>query len=79
MSSAPIRTDEDHEAALREIERFWGADQGTRDGAQLNALVALVEAYENERWENIWRIPNAETRQAMAEATAILRARRNRP
>ena len=79
MSSAPIRTDEDHEAALREIERLWGADEGTPNCVKLNAFVALVEAYENVRWENIWRIPNSETRQAMAEANALLRARRNRP
>lgn len=79
MSIAPIRTNEDHEAALREIERLWGADDGIPNCIQLNALVGLVEAYENVRWENIWRIPNPETRPAMAEANALLRARRNRP
>ena len=79
MSIAPIRTDEEHEAAFREIERLSRADEGIRDAVQINALVALVEAYQIERWGNEGRIPNAETRQAMAEGSAILDARRRRP
>lgn len=48
MDIQPIKTDADHEQALREIERFWNAEPGTPDGDKLDVLVTLVEAYENE-------------------------------
>jgi HTH-type transcriptional regulator/antitoxin HigA len=44
----PIRTAEDHEAALNEIERIWGAEQGTEEGDRLDVLATLVDAYERE-------------------------------
>ena len=50
MHIHPIRTDNDHEAALREIETLWGADEGTEDGDRLDVLVTLVEDYEKRRW-----------------------------
>jgi HTH-type transcriptional regulator/antitoxin HigA len=46
----PIRTDEDHRAALAEIEARWGAAEGTEEGDKLDVLLALVEAYEEKRW-----------------------------
>ena len=50
MDIRPIRNDEDHAAALREIEQLWGAEDGTPEGDRLDVLVTLVEAYENSRW-----------------------------
>jgi HTH-type transcriptional regulator/antitoxin HigA len=50
MHIRPIRTDADHEAALRRIEGLWGADEGTETGDELDVLVTLVEAYESARW-----------------------------
>lgn len=50
MHIHPIRTDDDHEAALREIEALWGANEGTEDGDRLDVLVTLVEDYEKRRW-----------------------------
>ena len=50
MEITPIRTDADHEAALREIETLWGADEGTPAGDRLDILATLVEAYEDRRW-----------------------------
>jgi len=50
MDIAPIRTDEDHRAALAEIEACWGAPEGTQQGDKLEILVALVELYEARRW-----------------------------
>lgn len=44
----PIKSDADHEAAMAEIARLWGAPLGARDGDRLDALVTLVDAYENE-------------------------------
>ena len=46
MDIRPIRTDEDHAAALEEIDRLWGADPDTSDGARLEILLTLVYAYE---------------------------------
>ena len=46
MTIKPIRTKADHEAALPEIERLWGADEGTPEGDRLDVLATLVEAYE---------------------------------
>ena len=50
MHIRPIRTDVDHEAALREIETLWGAEEGSEAGDRLDVLVTLVEAYEVRRW-----------------------------
>ena len=50
MHIRPIRTDEDHETTLREIEALWGADEGTDAGDRLDVLATLVETYERRRW-----------------------------
>lgn len=50
MKIRPIRTDDDHHAALREIEVLWGAAEGSDDGDRLDVLATLVEAYEEKRW-----------------------------
>jgi HTH-type transcriptional regulator/antitoxin HigA len=42
----PIKTEADHRAALCEIERLWGAKEGTPEGDRLDVLATLVEAYE---------------------------------
>jgi HTH-type transcriptional regulator/antitoxin HigA len=46
MHLKPIKTEADHENALREIERLWAADEDTADGDRLEILTTLVEAYE---------------------------------
>lgn len=50
MDIKPIKTDADHEAAIREIEQLWGAAEGTSEGDRLDILVTLAEAYEEKRW-----------------------------
>ncbi len=50
MDIRPIRTDEDHRAALAEIEACWGAAEGSDEADRLDVLLALVEAYEEKRW-----------------------------
>jgi HTH-type transcriptional regulator / antitoxin HigA len=50
MDLRPIRTDEEHRAALAEIEAYWGAPEGTEEGDKLDLLLALVEIYEAKRW-----------------------------
>jgi HTH-type transcriptional regulator/antitoxin HigA len=50
MDIRPIRTDEDHRAALAAIEACWGAPEGTEEGERLDVLLALVDIYEARRW-----------------------------
>jgi HTH-type transcriptional regulator / antitoxin HigA len=50
MEIKPIRTRADHERALREIERLWGAKEGSPDGDRLDVLATLVEAYEQKHF-----------------------------
>ncbi len=47
MDIHPIKNEKDYEKALAEIERLWGADEGTKDGDKLDVLLVLVEDYEN--------------------------------
>src|SRR6266567_4146440 len=46
----PIRTKRDYDAALKEVERLWGAKSGTRDGDRLDVLATLIDAYEGEHY-----------------------------
>jgi HTH-type transcriptional regulator / antitoxin HigA len=50
MKIKPVRTKADYERALREIERMWGAKEGTPQGNQLDVLATLVEAYERKHF-----------------------------
>jgi HTH-type transcriptional regulator / antitoxin HigA len=47
----PIHSDRDHQAALAEVERLWGARIGTLEGDRLDVLATLIEAYEAARYE----------------------------
>ena len=42
----PIRCEKDYEAALKEVERLWGARLGTAEGDRLDVLATLIDAYE---------------------------------
>lgn len=46
MEIKPIRNAKDHDRALREIERLWGAAKGSAQSDRLEVLIALVDAYE---------------------------------
>ena len=50
MEIHPIRSDEDHKAALKEIDSYWGAPEGSEEGDRLDVLLALVDVYEEKRW-----------------------------
>jgi HTH-type transcriptional regulator/antitoxin HigA len=49
-SLRPIRTKAGYEAALKEVERLWGARSGTPAGDRLDILATLIEAYEDEHY-----------------------------
>ena len=46
----PIPGEADYDNALAEIEGLMDALPGTREGARLDVLVTLVEAYEERHW-----------------------------
>jgi HTH-type transcriptional regulator / antitoxin HigA len=50
MEIRPIRSDDDHKAALAEVDRLWGAETGTEAGDKLDVLLTLVEKYEEAHW-----------------------------
>jgi HTH-type transcriptional regulator / antitoxin HigA len=50
MEIKPIRSEADHDDALREIERLWSAKEGTPEGDRLDELTTLVEAYEEKHF-----------------------------
>jgi HTH-type transcriptional regulator/antitoxin HigA len=50
MEIKPIRTKADYERAQRQIERLWGAKQGTAEGDKLDVIATLAEAYEQKHF-----------------------------
>jgi HTH-type transcriptional regulator / antitoxin HigA len=50
MEIKSIRSNADYELALREIQRLWGAKEGTAEGDRLNLLATLVDAYETKHF-----------------------------
>jgi HTH-type transcriptional regulator / antitoxin HigA len=50
MDLKPIKSAADHDAALLRIEQLWGAAGGTREGDELDILIALTAAYEREHY-----------------------------
>ena len=44
----PIRSEDDYQTALAEVERLWGAKSGTPDGDRLDILATLIDVYESE-------------------------------
>ncbi len=51
MNLKPIKSEQDYEAALREVERLWDAASGTPESDILEILVTLIEAYEKEHYD----------------------------
>ena len=47
---SPIRSHDDYEVMLAEIEKVIGAQPGTADGDRLDVLATLVQAYEAEHY-----------------------------
>lgn len=51
MDVRPIRTAEDHRAAVAEIEALWNAEPGSPEDDRLDVLATLVSAYEDEHFK----------------------------
>lgn len=50
MNTRPIKNEVEYNRALAEIDRLMGAERGTPEAAELEALVSLVETYEAAHW-----------------------------
>jgi hypothetical protein len=50
VSVSPVRTEEDYAAALKRIDAIFEAKPGTAEFDELDALITLVKAYENEHY-----------------------------
>jgi HTH-type transcriptional regulator/antitoxin HigA len=50
MTIQPIRSENDHSAAIARIEARWDAEPGTPEHDEIEVLSVLVAAYEEGRW-----------------------------
>jgi HTH-type transcriptional regulator/antitoxin HigA len=50
MRIQPVRTEEDHDAAVARITHLMGAELGTSASDELEVLVTLVDAYESKQF-----------------------------
>ena len=50
MNIKPIKTEDDYQAALTEIDRLMDAAPGTEEGDKLDVLTTLVEAWEDQHY-----------------------------
>ena len=46
----PVRSQDDYERAMAEVESLWGAPAGTAKGDRLDVLATLIDAYEREHF-----------------------------
>lgn len=67
MDIRPIRNDDDHRAALVEIDRLWSFPDGSPENDRLDVLATLVEVYEKDRWPRRASSPAEILRYAIAE------------
>jgi HTH-type transcriptional regulator/antitoxin HigA len=82
MLIRPIRTDQDHQAAMARLGELWDAAPGTEEFAELDALATLIDAYERRAVEfpparpvEILRYAIAEMGRTQAELASLLGSR----
>jgi len=46
LNLRPIKNDEEHFVALREVERLWESESGTPEGDRFETLSILIDEYE---------------------------------
>ena len=64
----PIRTEEEHKKAVARIIEILGAEEGSPEDRELDALVEVVKAYESEVVESEFPDPSSAIRFRMEEA-----------
>jgi HTH-type transcriptional regulator / antitoxin HigA len=62
-----IKTTEDFEAATERIAALWGSGEGTPEGDELDALIAIVHAYERRHFRMLPPTPIEAVRFAMEQ------------
>jgi HTH-type transcriptional regulator / antitoxin HigA len=50
MEKKLIKVERDYEWALRRVEQLWASPKGSPESDELNVLVTLIEADENEHY-----------------------------
>jgi HTH-type transcriptional regulator / antitoxin HigA len=50
MGIRPIKSTADYDRALRRVEDLWDSPKGSPRGDELDVLVTLIEAYEQQRY-----------------------------
>ena len=50
MKIKPIKDDAGYERALRQVEQLWSAPKGSSESDELDVLVTLIEAYEDQHY-----------------------------
>lgn len=50
MAYLTVTNDEEHKVALARIQELWDCVTDTPESDELEALAALVDAYESKRW-----------------------------
>lgn len=50
MNIKPIRNDDELQAAFRQLEGIFQAEEGTPEADEMEVLVTLIEAYENKHY-----------------------------
>ena len=50
MQIKPIKTEQDYQAALSQLETLWEVREGTDEFNQLDVLAPLIEAYERKNY-----------------------------
>lgn len=67
-SSRPIRTEEEHKKAVARIIEILGAEEGSPEDRELDALVEAVKAYESGVVESEVSDPSSASKCRMEEA-----------
>jgi HTH-type transcriptional regulator / antitoxin HigA len=75
MDIRPIRNNDNHRLALREVERLWGAEEGTPEGDKLEVLTILIEAYE----DRYYPVPDARSTSSALQSRIWAIRKRNWP
>jgi HTH-type transcriptional regulator/antitoxin HigA len=50
MEIKPVKNERDYDLGLRRVEALWDAAEGSAESDEMEVLVTLIEAYENEHY-----------------------------
>lgn len=50
MKIKPLKTNKDYKSALEQVQHLWNAEPNTPEGDNLDVLITLIEAYEEQHF-----------------------------